>query len=271
MKLAWATDTHLDMVDDAFVVGEVMRANVACDALLITGDVAASPSLVSSLRDIRRGIAVPVYFILGNHDYWYGGFVETHARARLATAEIPGVTWLREAGVVQLSERVALVGTDGFYDAGYGKPHDSGVVMNDWRKIEELRGPLFDGTLLTELRYHGQLCATEAEPVLRDALDAYPEVIFATHVPPWPEAAWHKGQRTDPECLPWYTSRAMGEMLARVAAEYPHRQIRVLCGHVHSPGEAQIADNLRCSTGAAEYGAPAVWTVIDTDSAMGAP
>ncbi len=271
MKLAWATDTHLDQVDDTRAAGRQMHAAHTFDALVITGDVAESSSLVSSLRELREGTAVPIYFVLGNHDYWRADFDKTHARARLATAEIPGVTWLREAGVVRLSDRVALVGHDGFYDAGYGNAYDSGVMMNDWRLIADLKAALLAGTLLSELRAIGLRCAAEAEPVLRAALDAYPEVLFGTHVPPWPEAAWHHGRRTDPSHLPWYTSRAMGEMLMDLAAEYPHRQIRVLCGHVHSPGEAQIADNLRCSTGAAEYGEPAIWTVIDTDNAMGAP
>jgi hypothetical protein len=63
--------------------------------------------------------------------------------------------------------------------------------------------------------------------------------------------------------LPHFASQAMGQALLDIMARHPRRNLTVLCGHTHSPGEAQLLDNLRVLTGGAEYGAPAVQRVFD--------
>ncbi len=39
-------------------------------------------------------------------------------------------------------------------------------------------------------------------------------------------------------------------------------EMTVLCGHTHSPGEAQVLPNLHVLTGGAEYGRPEVQRVL---------
>jgi hypothetical protein len=44
---------------------------------------------------------------------------------------------------------------------------------------------------------------------------------------------------------------------------HPDCGMAVLCGHTHSPGFAQILDNLVVRTGGAEYGAPVLQQVLE--------
>ena len=78
-----------------------------------------------------------------------------------------------------------------------------------------------------------------------------------THVPPFREACWHRGQISDDDWLPHFACRAVGEVLVEAMAAHPECEMTVLCGHTHSPGEAQVLPNLRVLTGGAEYGRPA--------------
>ncbi|MGH9426333.1 MAG: phosphoesterase, partial [Terriglobia bacterium] len=65
------------------------------------------------------------------------------------------------------------------------------------------------------------------------------------------------------EWLPWFTCKAMGDMLLASAEEHPDRQILVLCGHTHSRGKVDILPNLKVWTGGAQYGAPEIEHVFE--------
>ena len=93
----------------------------------------------------------------------------------------------------------------------------------------------------------------------------YAKVIIATHIPPFREAAWHQGQPSNDDCLPFFTCKAVGDVLVDVARLYPKCQIFVLCGHTHGGGEIQVAENLRVVTGAAEYGHPKIEAVLSVE------
>jgi 3',5'-cyclic-AMP phosphodiesterase len=87
----------------------------------------------------------------------------------------------------------------------------------------------------------------------------------ATHVPPFREACWHEGKLSNADWLPHFSCKAVGEALRRAAKAHPDRKIRVLCGHTHGAGTAEILPNLKVFTGGAEYGEPAVQGVFELD------
>jgi hypothetical protein len=98
-------------------------------------------------------------------------------------------------------------------------------------------------------------------------LERYEHVIFATHVPPFPEASVDpSGKRSDGHALPWYCNVTLGWAIDAVAAAYPHRRLTVLAGHCHGAADVRIAPNLRAITGAARYGTPSVSGVIEIDA-----
>jgi hypothetical protein len=86
-------------------------------------------------------------------------------------------------------------------------------------------------------------------------------VIVLTHVPPFARAAWQGGRMSDQDWLPFFASEVVGDVLKPIMKRYPTRQLLVLAGHTHSPGEVAILPNLKVVTGGARYGFPQVQRV----------
>ena len=62
--------------------------------------------------------------------------------------------------------------------------------------------------------------------------------------------------------LPFFSCKAVGDVLLDVAQSHSKCQILVLCDHTHGGGEIQVAKNLRVVTGPAEYGKPEIQQVL---------
>lgn len=289
VELVWITDPHLNFLRPAsgalafgrYVAEDVER--LKDPHVVITGDIAECWSLLPLLSGFIEGLnekrKIPTYFILGNHDAYGGSIKQAREVAQFVEATAKGdnntALWLTHAGVIKLSEDTCLVGHDGWYDGRHGNPDSSSVVMADFTEVEDLsylpsirlpgstgRLPLHHVARLHKLRELGDTFAQEARPTLREAAAEYKRVIFATHVPPFKEAAWHEGAISNGNWLPWFTNKAMGDLLLAVAEEFPETFIEVLCGHMHSAGEAQILPNLLVRTGAARYGHPDIHAII---------
>jgi hypothetical protein len=288
IELVWITDPHLNFLRVAggskhfgrYVASDVER--LEDPRVVITGDIAECWSLLHLLSEFVEGLnekrKIPTYFVLGNHDAYDGSIKQAREVAQLVEAVAKGegniAMWLTHAGVVELAEDVCLVGHDGWYDGRYGTPESSTVDMADFHLIQDFAPgkdrdgnpkPLPRMSLLLKVRQLGEQFAREAEPVLREAVAEYRRVIFATHVPPFKQASWHEGAPSDNNWLPWFTNKAMGDMLIAVAEEFPDTLIEVLCGHTHSSGEVWMLPNLLVRTGAAKYGHPDVHKVIRDD------
>src|SRR4051812_2136340 len=98
MTLAWLTDLHLDFVEtDARREFYASVRDARADAILLGGDIGEAATVKDFLLEMESAVNAPMYFVLGNHDY-YGGSL---ARVR---AEMPslsgGLVWLPAAGVV---------------------------------------------------------------------------------------------------------------------------------------------------------------------------
>jgi hypothetical protein len=136
-------------------------------------------------------------------------------------------------------------------------------VLNDFHYIKELKG-FHTQALFAKLGEIADQMAAEADASLRQAVsDGYKQVVFATHVPPFAQAAWHEGQMSDKHWLPWMSSRVMGETLSKVAVENPDVDFLVLCGHTHGRGVYQHSPNLKVLTGESEYRYPRVTEVLE--------
>ncbi|NUQ65160.1 MAG: metallophosphoesterase [Pirellulales bacterium] len=269
MRLAWLTDIHLNFVDDGGRARFWESVRPLADAVVISGDIAESPTITSHLGEMERSLAMPIYFVLGNHDFYRGSI----ARTRDAVAEVARrskhLVYLTEAGVVELTPNTALVGHDGWADARLGDFERSEVVLNDYLLIEELAQRwnlgLDKPALRDALHGLGDEAARHIAAVLDEAFARYRRVVLATHVPPFRETAWHEGRLSNDEWLPHFSSRAAGNAMVAALAARPQSELLVLCGHTHSGGEAEILTNLRVLTGKARYRHPAVERVLQID------
>jgi len=274
MKLAWLTDIHLNFCDEPTVErlacevraarsGESDSAEGAVDAVVITGDIAEAPSVLDGLVNLRRRFERPIYFVLGNHDYYRGSIYQVRDRLAAACRQDEGLCFLTASGPVSLSSDVALIGHDGWGDARAGDFENSTVRLNDYYLIDELRMRT-DDLLKEQLRSLGAEAAAHVRSQLTAALADHEEVVLATHVPPLAGACWYEGRTTNDNWAPHFVCQAVGETILAVMAEHPDRQLTALCGHCHSPGVCQPADNVTIYTAGAVYAQPTVAGVIDT-------
>jgi 3',5'-cyclic-AMP phosphodiesterase len=262
-RLAWVTDPHLNFVQrEQRAQHYESVAATHPDAVLLTGDVGEAPDVCLFLNELDGHLAVPIYFVLGNHDFYRGRIDGVRQRVSALCQVVPNLQWMNVAGVVALTETIGLLGHDGWGDARLGDPWGSQVFLNDWALIGDFLG-LELPERIAKLNALGDEAAAHFRTVLPDALARYRELLVLTHVPPFREACWHQGGISADDWLPHFSCKAVGDALASVMQAHPDRRMTVLCGHTHSPGEAQILPNLRVLTGGARYGSPAVARVLE--------
>lgn len=262
-RLAWLTDIHLNFIQAPQCI-EFLEGVAAsgCDAVLIGGDIAESDTLASYLGMIAKHIPRPVYFVLGNHDFYRGGFLKTHAVAREACRTHENLHWLSDGLVVPLTETAALVGHDGWADGRYGDYFNSHVLLNDFFQIKELKGrnKAELGEILAML---GDDAAEYLSDILPKALATHDHIVVLTHVPPFREASLYEGRPSDANYLPHFSCRVIGETLMRIMKGRTDKLLTVLCGHTHNPAQVQVAPNILVRAGAAEYGHPQIQDILN--------
>ncbi len=265
MKLGWVSDVHLNFLD-ASGRGHffnVLSAHDA-DAWIVSGDIGEAHSVIGYLREFETRLAVPTYFVLGNHDFYRGSIAQVSAEVSGMTSSSERLVWLTDSGYLELDEGVALVGDDGWSDGRFGNPMNTPVELNDFHLISELKGHT-RAELVRCLNQLGDEAAARLRGKLEAAAIRYASVLVVTHVPPFEGACWHEDEISSPDWLPWFSCQATGAAIAEVAAAHPDTQFLVLCGHTHSGGQYSPGVNVDVRTASAKYGRPAVQGVIELD------
>ena len=263
MKAIWLTDIHLEFLDESgfrYFIRDLCNKNA--DAILISGDIAQAPTVGDYLLRIAQTLAIPVYFVLGNHDYYNGSVPDVRAAVTDLSYGVNNLHCLNACGPVYLNSTTSLVGHDGWGDARLGDYHNSTVILNDFLLIFDFAG-LHREELRQQLNHLGHEAAEHFRTVLPEALSVTEHVVVVTHVPPFVEAAWYEGQYCDPDWLPFFSCKAVGDVLSQVMQKHQDKRMTVLCGHTHGGGRSQILPNLVALTGAAEYGYPAIQEIFE--------
>jgi predicted phosphohydrolase len=276
MKAAWFTDIHLDCVDDPVQHVENMALQARyTDTVLITGDISISNKLVMHLSLLEDIFEKPVFFILGNHDFYFSDISTVRNNVSGACNSLNFCRYLSSIPFIRLAKGVTLVGHDGWYDAGNGDLNLSALIMNDWLRIADYRPallPINGGVQIAKYKIAEiarQICASSVKHVVEGIKCAIQEksekVVVMTHVPPFVESFVfnpNKGMRVI-DALPWYTSKMMGDMLYRAAKSCPQIQFTVLSGHTHAAFDEKILDNLVVKVGSSEYGSPSLAGILN--------
>jgi len=258
MKIIWCTDIHLNFVD-LFKINTFCRkiTSLKPDVVLIAGDIAESDNIVEMLLALEREIQCPIYFVLGNHDYYHGSIIDVRKRVIRTSNESSTLEYLTNTGIVKLTDDTCLIGHDSWSDGRNGDYLNSEVMLNDYVMIEEFNG-LDKQSRLKKLNDLGDEAAGFFREKLSEALLNYQHIIILTHVPPFPESCWHEGHLSDDNFLPHFSCKATGDIFIEMMRKYPDKNLTVLCGHTHSGGMAQIAPNISVRTGGAVYRKPAI-------------
>ena len=265
LRLGWVTDLHLNFVSSQNRTAFYKRIRDGKpDALLVGGDIGEADSVTLLLKEMAAALQIPIYFVLGNHDFYRGSIAGVREAVGRESGSSRWLRWLPASEVIPLTSGVALIGHDSWADGRLGDYFRSEVMLNDYLLIRELRG-LHKHVRYAKLNALGDEAAEFLEKRAIEALALRRNVIVLTHVPPFREACWHEGRISDDNWLPHFACRAVGDGLAAVMRERPDCSMTVLCGHTHSPGIAHILPNLVVRTGSAVYGEPAIQDVLDLE------
>lgn len=262
LRVLWMTDLHLDAVKQERVNAffqKLIEQNP--DAILIGGDISNGVNFLVYLKRLTKLFQKSLYFVLGNHDFYYSSITKIRQMARLACDEWKETHYLTRCGVVELTPSTALIGHDGWADGRAGSFLDSTIILHDYLLIDELKNltPTARQKMLNQL---GSEAADELRPVLLKALEQYERVLMLTHAPPFRESCMHKGRVCDENWAPHFVCQSVGDMLKEVLGHFPTKQVLVLCGHSHHTANQRILPNLRVLTGHCELGDPSVQGVI---------
>lgn len=266
MKLAWLTDIHLNFIDLARrrqFYQEIVDST--CDRLLISGDIAEAPCIKELLQELSRFIKKPVYFVLGNHDYYRGQVSEVQSDMTDLTKSDEFLFWLPASGPLRLNDNTFLVGQDGWADGRLGNYYESRVVLNDSRMIADLFQEKILGRsqLLAKMQQLADHDAEQLRIQLIDAVKEHPKkIIVLTHIPPFKEVCSHEGEINNDDWLPYFSSKAIGEVLTNICTNHPEINFLVLCGHTHDKAQYSPFSNLIVEAGHAEYNAPEIQKIV---------
>lgn len=269
MNIAWLTDIHLNFLSKAQrkQYFEKIR-DTGCDAVLISGDIAEATDIYSMLEEMMKVINKPIYFVLGNHDYYKGTVSSVRHYTKSLCAKHELLNWLPLSDFVELNEQTALVGQDGWADARNGDFEKSTLSLADSKLIEDLKKVRFSkAKLKAEMQRLADQDATALAENLESAIQAqYSKIIITTHVPPYPGSCYYNGAPSDDNGLPYFSSQAIGNVISDFATRHPDVEFLVLTGHTHDKVEYKPHDNVLVKAGAAEYKKPIIQEMIDVDN-----
>ena len=128
MRLGGLTDIHLNFVDAAGVDEFFAFVRDRADAVAISGDIAKAATCASTLRSIEEIVEKPIYFVLGNHDFYRGSIPQVRRMVTGLASESKNLNYLTALRVVELTPSTAMIGHDGWADARLGDFRHSNVI-----------------------------------------------------------------------------------------------------------------------------------------------
>lgn len=263
MKLIWLTDTHLNFLEQSERMA-FYKSIIDCHAngVVITGDIAESGSIVDLLKELVRAIQIPIYFVLGNHDFYFSGVEQVKKEIKDLSKEESLLFYLSANQPICLTNEVILLGQDGWADGRYGDFSSSRVALNDSHLISELfQAKLLSRKhLLAEMQYFADADAKQLQLDLELSIKTYKPktIVIATHVPPFKEASLFEGKQSDWRFQPFFSCKVIGDLLLDVADNNPQIEFLALCGHTHHKAEYEPKTNLKILVGHSEYYKPQI-------------
>jgi predicted phosphohydrolase len=267
MRVAWASDTHLEFADDrqrAVFLDDIRAINP--QVLLISGDIANGHCIERYLRDLDESVPCPLLlFVLGNHDYWGRSIAEVRESVCTLTGQSPRLQYLSTCTEpIPLSADTCVVGHDGWADGRHGCYARSTVVLQDYIKIRDFI-PLDKWRRQRKLEELGDEAGEHLRQLLQRACPEFRRILIAIHAPPFREVCYHHGRPIDDDWVPHFCCKATGDAILEAAEHWPDREFIVLCGHTHDECWMQLRDNLSVHVAGAVYGEPRLAGVLGVE------
>lgn len=262
MKLIWCSDVHLNFLQKKEWLRKEFYeklTNAKADAIVLTGDIAESHDVVMYIEEMETAVGLPVYFVLGNHDFYGSNLLAVKRSVR-------HLHYLPKNMGTPLSDSTILLGVDGWGDTRNGDYWGSRLTMSDWIYIEDLRKEYGKGMdfLKTQLMKMADMDASKLKRRVNKAIkEGYSKIIMATHVPPFEESSLYAGKKSTPSGLPFFSSKCLGDAILPIAKSNPKVDFMWLSGHTHSRVRYKPCNNLTSKVAKAEYYYPQIEEIIN--------
>lgn len=266
MKLLWLTDIHLDHADHITRQGFYEKLkSVAYDAAVITGDISTARTLAAHLGELAAACHPrKVYFVLGNHDFYSGGFADVDCIAAECCRQHRNLLHLGHEEKIRLSPTAVLVGHRGWAD---GRAYGGRRTTRRFPDQDGIRDFRYRSTYsaFQKMERLGRESGAYFRRVLPYALKSYRQVLIATHFPPFAQAVRFSDRTCAAEQLPHFVNASAGAIIRRVSEHFPRTKVTVLCGHSHHGNSIRIGTNIEVHVGQARKGTPAIQDVLVFD------
>lgn len=253
-KFFWFTDLHLDKVLPwtlARFIAHIVKENPA--GVFLTGDISNGLLTPWHLKLLAIFIKCPIYFVLGNHDYFFHSLEGMHDKIRQVCQSYPNLIWLTESGVIRINDEVALVGTEGWYSADNGKPEYLQFTF-DWFMTDDFRSMPNMNARIDKWRSMADASAQDIRSKLEMAIEqGYKTIFIATHVPCWSEATRDVGTMLERFWLPYNTNLRLGKAIEEVMIQHKKKHAIVIAGHCHTENWIYVSRNVECKVQKAKY------------------
>jgi len=255
-KYLWFTDTHLDnsfLLQKYFFFKEIKKENPK--GIFLTGDISTGKKVVKDLESLAKHIDCPIYFILGNHDYYHSSFCQKHNEIKALCRKYTNLHWLTQHNCFPLTEESCVLGTEGWYDCHFGEPEFTRFTF-DWFMIDELYSLPTHQDRIEYFKYLAEESCQIIERQLTFALENYKTIYLLTHFPPWAEATRDIGTLLEPFWLPYNVNYRLGKKIEQLMSGRKKKKLICLAGHTHTSNMVHVSRNIECIVHEASYTRP---------------
>lgn len=249
-KYLWITDPHLNnlLPWQKYSFNSIIKKEQPT-GIYLTGDISNGIWIKYDLKMLAK-IGVPVYFVLGNHEYFWSSIDAIHNKVRKVCDQYKNLIWLDDRDVVEINEETAVIGTRGWFDNDLGAPKWLRWKFEPWI-IKDFVKLSFKDQQLKFKELAGDSCR-QIEVKLNMALEkGYKTIYLLTHFPPWTEVSNSDGM------MNWFwlaynSNPKLGQTIEKIMVG---RKQRVVClsGHTHHPEYVRISRNIECQVGEANF------------------
>ena len=263
--IAWITDPHFDQCDISKIetlIKDIKKQKA--DAVLITGDIAEKGTTGLYLQFLQRGLKLPVWFVLGNHD-WYN-ISRERGEEILSKYLSDDLVLLDNIHEIKLNKKSCLVGGENWWDAAFSDTFgliDGYVMGEDYQKIDYIAPQTNNKSPFDRVRKISNSCSEKIVEKLIEAFKNYDKVYLAVHVPPFKEACVVSGIQIPNNWLNHFCDYGLGDKLKQLMTQYPEKKLKVLAGHTHGKITVKVLDNLTVKVGKAKVGKPQIADIIE--------
>jgi predicted phosphohydrolase len=252
-KYVWLSDTHLNMSILPFLKRRFINKvnSVESDGLIMTGDISNGMMLESDLKYLATHYDGPIYFVLGNHDYYWRHRESVESDVRRLCRRFPNLLWLSDEDPIQLDHGVSLVGDEGWFDVTAGRPELTKWCIDRLINLDYLQMANY-GQQAAAWKQRAKESTSRLCRKIRSALEDSDVVYVATHFPPWGAATMSDWKLMEDYWLSYNTNVCLGEELESLMKDEQGR-IVVLSGHTHMACEVSVSKNITCKVAAASY------------------